>query len=52
MAAYESLAPASTDSRDNMLVIREVTPGIVTFSVPFVSSRRHVAMLHSEQASI
>lgn len=37
MASYESLAPASTDKRDAKLVIREVIPGMVTFSLPFVS---------------
>lgn len=37
MASYESLAPASTDERDAKLVIREVLPGMVTFSLPFVS---------------
>lgn len=37
MASYESLAPASTDKRDAKLVIREVLPGMVTFSLPFVS---------------
>jgi hypothetical protein len=33
---YTKLAPASTDSRDETLVIRELIPGMVTFSLPFV----------------
>ncbi|CAK9785619.1 hypothetical protein CC85DRAFT_272456 [Cutaneotrichosporon oleaginosum] len=32
---YAKLAPASTDSRDQTLVIRELIPGMLTFSVPF-----------------
>ncbi|WVQ98280.1 hypothetical protein IAU59_005403 [Kwoniella sp. CBS 9459] len=32
---YTSLVESSTDSRDQTLVIRQVTPDIVTFSVPF-----------------
>ncbi|GMK59178.1 hypothetical protein CspeluHIS016_0701930 [Cutaneotrichosporon spelunceum] len=35
MTDYAQLAPASTDARDATLVIRELLPGIVTFSVPF-----------------
>ncbi|BEI97406.1 hypothetical protein CcaverHIS631_0209950 [Cutaneotrichosporon cavernicola] len=35
MTDYTKLAPASTDSRDSTLVIREVIPGMVTFSLPF-----------------
>lgn len=37
MADYTKLAPASTDPRDETLVIRQPIPGMVTFSLPFVS---------------
>ncbi|WVR04814.1 hypothetical protein IAU60_001826 [Kwoniella sp. DSM 27419] len=35
MGGYISLLESSKDERDKTLVIREVTPGVVTFSVPF-----------------
>lgn len=39
-ASYESLPIDSPDKRDKHLVIRELLPGMVIFSQPFVSSRR------------
>ncbi|KAL7419151.1 hypothetical protein Q5752_005987 [Cryptotrichosporon argae] len=35
MSSFAAHATASTDERDAKLVIREVVPGVVTFSVPF-----------------
>ncbi|WWC86678.1 uncharacterized protein L201_001555 [Kwoniella dendrophila CBS 6074] len=35
LGGYNSLVNSSTDDRDKELVIRQVTPDIVTFSVPF-----------------
>ncbi|KAL1413282.1 hypothetical protein Q8F55_001038 [Vanrija albida] len=32
---FDQLAPASSDPRDKTLVIREVLPGMLTFSIPF-----------------
>lgn len=37
MTSYSSLPEGSTDPRDANLVIRELLPGMITFSQPFVS---------------
>jgi hypothetical protein len=34
---YSSLVQGSTDTTDQSLVIRQIIPGMLTFSVPFVS---------------
>lgn len=51
MASYETLAPASSDPADAHLVIREILPGMVTFSVPFVSRRRFSGAYKVRRAS-
>lgn len=37
MSSYPTYAPESKDDRDAHLVIRQVIPGLITFSQPFVS---------------
>jgi hypothetical protein len=49
---YSSLVQGSTDPTDTTLVIRQVIPGMLTFSVPFVCpsfllpSRSHSAFIY------